>query len=1558
MKQQYQAGYILDSINEILKQKEFVKGKVTGLLKHLSCFDLDTTTNTDKKSDDPFVSVIHNLISKGIPTRPSIFIEKEFSTAFGKSQLDTSDFAEQLGNIKYLPNFTDEEQQNIFAALHLVDPRLKLTEKNYAFKYKTNGECEQSSFEKDFLFKYLPSHKLDFLSQLFESQRKIDTIVKPEAANDFHSQQVDFSFEFPYKLEVPYELYGEKKTKTYNQGLIVEVDGAKFHTKKEQQLLDTQRDTAVKNTHWETKRITDFTSTDFTAWVDGTSLKIFKQNFNKKLEGDWLQTLELTLSPFAIARVQKTIVELILSNNLDLKKKQWNILAIERDVPCVNMAIEDLKQQFQNLYSLSNSILEFPEINLQILSTEEFAESSLQKKETKTITSFSSSENFDLLIDISMLRRNGIEKVEPSFKAKCVATIRSTHYINSERKIYTSEFIDYRPATKKLENETYFEFPETKECLTFFLQNIFRKKEFRAGQLPILNRALQGKSVIGLLPTGGGKSLTYQLASMLQAGVTIVIDPIKSLMQDQYDNLLKNGIDSCNFINSKLSREEKAIATSQVTESKIIFSFVSPERLQIENFRTSLKEMHQNKVYFSYCVIDEVHCVSEWGHDFRTSYLSLGRNSIEFCKTKNKNFIPIFGLTATASFDVLSDVERELSGNGLTDIDTDAIVRFENTNRVELQFQIINVDVEFERDEDFKPKFKDGKVIPLPVQPIKTNIKDATAIEKQKELQRLVDMMPANISQFNEQSETIIDWTKDRFSTEEGANKNIRIENFDSEKFFDETIIEGKTGRFNGGIIFCPHRTGLYGVTDKFKWDKHSEDVPDDDGNIIHKRGEFVLDENKRKVKLPKSKRKAVADCINDENIKVGIFMGSSDEDEGVGKEIEAESFENQRKFINNEQNLMVATKAFGMGIDKPNVRFTIHFNIPSSIESFVQEAGRAGRDRKVALSTILFNQQKVSIFNQRFLDELKPKLKADTFELFKQFKNQKFYKEEIPSVLKAIGNDELIQHEKEILEKVGTIFTDKDNLLFFHSNSFKGQAKEMVVINELLQEILLPNTTTLWAISEKVNDEVGEEGIRLSIYLNYLNVFDKEGGKIAAINLVNLNRSFHNIVCSQEYSNQVAHLVIEELIEKHTMLNDVERLKQWLQLNVQGTSEEGIEKRLTKIKYKQEVKPEIVIPFFNKYADRDIFIDELLALINQNSYAFFSKDDIKKSLKDTSNFDQFIQKLEEARPQYGLIDNKDETGKLQQLFYSPRFKADTDKAIFRLVSIGIIDDYTVDYNKKSYTVFITKKTDDEYLEQLAVFMRKYYSANRVETELKKVMNYGGDSVLQNCLTFLIEFVYEEIGKKRLRSVDDMILACEYGLKENGNEELKEFIFFYFNSKYGRENYSYKSRSDGREVDASLKSDTNRGTEYDFDVVWKYIHAVNEDSSGGHINNAKHLRGATLLMLRDKLDNGALQLLKAFTLFVLGIGKNEIIKEEAKQSLKFGFMLFKAKYKELTFEQLASNIEKYKEAIIENAHNSSEVKSILDSTIEDFYLEFHNDWLKTFNEKYLLEYDR
>ena len=146
--------------------------------------------------------------------------------------------------------------------------------------------------------------------------------------------------------------------------------------------------------------------------------------------------------------------------------------------------------------------------------------------------------------------------------------------------------------------------------------------------------------------------------------------------------------------------------------------------------------------------------------------------------------------------------------------------------------------------------------------------------------------------------------------------------------------------------------------------------------------------------------------------------------------------------------------------------------------------------------------------------------------------------------------------------------------------------------------------------------------------------------------------------------------------------------------------------------------------------------------------------------------------------------------------------------------------------------------------------------------------------------------------------------------------------------------------------------------DFNFKIVWKYIEAVNEDRSGSQIDNSKHLRGATILLLRDNLDNGALHLLKSFSLFVIGLNKNPNLINEAKESLTLGFKLFRDKDSSLTFEKLSQNIESYKSKIIQNANNSKEVAKILDVIIEELYLEFHNDWLKKFNEKYLMEYEQ
>jgi len=381
-----------------------------------------------------------------------------------------------------------------------------------------------------------------------------------------------------------------------------------------------------------------------------------------------LELIQHIYSPIAIARFQKVLVEAILTGHLEIETEKWEFLIEEKDVPFAYIAIEDLKAMYDNLISLTQDYehLVLPEISLTVVNTSVFNSSALHlgnevhQKANQSIRN----KTYDLVFTLSLTKSNVYEIEDFSqYKAKNNCYFNSCTAITKKAKryIYTTDLITYKNLVNKDQGGNYSDIIETKEKLEYFVQLLFRKVAFRPGQLPILDRAMQHKPVIGLLPTGGGKSLTYQVAAMLQPGVTMIIDPLKSLMKDQYDGLINIGIDSAGYLNSSQSSVEKKAVESQLENSQLQFIFLSPERLGIYSFRERLKHMHDYNVYFAYGVIDEVHCVSEWGHDFRFSYLHLGRNLYNYVRSKNKE-ISLYGLTATASFDVLADVERELSG--------------------------------------------------------------------------------------------------------------------------------------------------------------------------------------------------------------------------------------------------------------------------------------------------------------------------------------------------------------------------------------------------------------------------------------------------------------------------------------------------------------------------------------------------------------------------------------------------------------------------------------------------------------------------------------------------------------------------------------------------------------------------------------------------------------------------------------------------------------------------------------------------------------------------------
>lgn len=576
-----------------------------------------------------------------------------------------------------------------------------------------------------------------------------------------------------------------------------------------------------------------------------------------------------------IARIQKTIIEAMITGQLSIQSEEWKILIIEDGTDIAEIAVKDFAEMYNNLIAMTENYenLQLPHINA-------------VKKD------FANSEYiYDIVIDISANKYTDSEKVEFSkYKAKnnCYFIVRSSKSVYEPRILYSTERIKYKSFVQKESSGKYIIDEATTSNLKYFLKLIFRKDDFRPGQLPILNRALGLKSVIGLLPTGGGKSLTYQLAAMLQPSVTLVVDPLKGLMKDQYDGLIKTGIDCITYINSDITfnRQEAHKREQALTGSQIQIIFLSPERLSIHRFRTVLRSMRESGVYFSYGVIDEVHCVSEWGHDFRLAYLHLGRNLYNYVLPKevegSDNHISLFGLTATASFDVLADVERELSGNNSYSLEDDATVRYENTNRLELQYYVHQVDASNVSRAWDVGDIKENALL--------DTIKNAT--------RKIAEIQDKDSIQYIKQHFLERENIYDKDKTQEINKTNLCID-------IDKNWYNTQNSE-TAGIIFCLRASGNTNLSVS-----------------------------------------SVANKLMSYNINnFSTYKGGDDT-------------QRQTDFLNGNTHLMVATKAFGMGIDKSNVRLTFHLNYPSSLESFVQEAGRAGRDKKMALATIMYSPKK-----------------------------------------------------------------------------------------------------------------------------------------------------------------------------------------------------------------------------------------------------------------------------------------------------------------------------------------------------------------------------------------------------------------------------------------------------------------------------------------------------------------------------------------------------------------------------------------------------------------------
>ena len=1092
------------------------------------------------------------------------------------------------------------------------------------------------------------------------------------------------------------------------------------------------------------------------------AMHLIDPRWQKSFDSSWTNVLQLVLSPVAVARLEKTILEALMTRVLNISATRWKVLVKEHDVPCAALAFEELREMFKHITQLSAeySDLKFPEVELTIVSTKEFAQSSLHLNHWVLVGEYHSNAEYDMVIDFAMLRRNGLEDIDFTdykCKNKCYFNVRSAHHHRNDRQIYTSDRILYKQIATQNNQGRYEDIEDNVKHLRYFLRMLFRKQDFRPGQIPILNRALQYKSVIGLLRTGGGKSLIYQIAAMLQPGVTLVIDPLRSLMKDQYDGLIGAGIDCCSYINSSIEVPEaikakgaKEIQDYRIKErerrskcleqSEFLFMFLSPERLSILNFRERLKNMQETGVYFAYGVIDEVHCVSEWGHDFRFSYLHLGRNLYRYVLPKPKegdekeNHIPLFGLTATASFDVLADVERELSGNGAFPLDAETVVREGDTNRFEIQYKIEPVPV------SFTLKQADGTV-----KPNKWAIFDS----KKDFLDSLISQMPFYLNELlTEQS---IQTITDGYTTGPRADgrelKSLQTD-------IPSDFLSAQDVYDYGGIVFCPHKdhTGVAVFTNQFELT----------------------------TKHP--------------NAKIGTFVGS---DDGIALHHVEESFKNLELFRDNKLSLMIATKAFGMGIDKPNVRFTINMNYSSSLESFVQEAGRAGRDQRMALSVIMLSKYRIA--------RVKP--------------GTQFFKANIYKWYDANDIEEIAQ-KKGIPVEDFEICDETSDLVKLKCKQCGDSCKRF------------ENNCCSFACNHCDKPQKYESF--KSVCAQKCEYYDTcELAKVPTVD--KWSRYEHLSVYKERYPFITC--------ENYEFLNaDYETVMFFYNNNFKGENHEKLK------------------------------MHQLLSKLSM-------KVTVGGQNEDEKTIHGFLATLQSVRVGTKVIS------------YIPYTKGEYDdiaKAIYRMCCIDLIDDFTQDYNSKCFRIVSYKKSDGQYYAALEKYLRRYYTVERAAELVSEVPSYKGENEIHKCLGFLTHFIYDKIAVKRKRAIDDMFAFCVHGVDANKdwkaiNEELKDELYFYFNSKYARREYRTE-----RGEQFSLLVDTDEGKRSSWETVLKFMQVVdnqwiskNSEAGSTQNDNAKHLYGAVRLIRRDAKEiNPTIDLLGAFCLMFLGTNNNHLLQKE------------------------------------------------------------------------------
>ena len=1451
---QFKAGYIVDAISNLIthnfkslnyfneKENDDIN-KIKGLLQNLSAFDVQFpyTHTIDYNTIHPVLATINNIITRGLPTKAPLIVEEKFVEVNliqpNKEEYEFI-FNEPIKKIEY---------QTIFELLHIIEPNLKFNDENYIGELGSQLES-----------KFLGNHQ--FIKQLFQTQRDFATI-NPDMIG---GKSVDFSFTSPYLY------WNNNQNRTEYKTRIFEVDGP-HHLLDEYVLYDTNRDLAASEVNAETFRFTQneiyANEISYENLFSDELYEIFNKNFNR-IFSNYLVEYSLLFIPFAVARIQKTLIEHFISDENLLKKETLQIAIIERDLPCGALAIKSLEEIFLNLNALLEvqDKLPLPKIELSIFENKKWVIN--QKLHCGNIpknVAYYDEQVFHIIIDHSILRRSQIYK-EQEYKLGKKIVIRSSHYydssIESSKKIYCANLLHYNELAKKEADGSYSSIKVYEENINFFIQNIFRKLSFKPGQLPIISRALQQKPVIGLLPTGGGKSLTYQLPVFLQPGLCLVVDPIKSLMEDQVRVLNNNWIDCCDFLNSNVTkREDKLSKLIDLKIGQTQFLFVSPERFVMEDFRNIIKNIDNTeyKLAFSFCIIDEVHCLSEWGHDFRSTYLMLGKNAQKFVKTRNGK-VTLVGLTATASYDVLADIERELDIKH--DDTANAVISIDNTIRKELFFDFIECNAKIDSHSISDKEIK-NKIGTIKREKLNDYVKNSVNKLKTLDDKVISNSLQQHYDEF--EMDAISNIALEKIISKETA----AINEIPNDLTFDNTT----------SIIFCPHTQGVLGVTGRVHNGLISSEVFE---NL------------------------AIADS------KKSYFIGN-DEAGRLSEEIH----NHFTSFLNGKTSYMVCTKAFGMGIDKEDVRAVYHINYSSSPESYIQEAGRAGRDKKKSLCVNLINTEEFYFLNPSYIKQFSKEARVRLRNLIEAFDGENFTlirnsnRETLINDIKLIVANYSDTFEVKIKEKkehFNTILTynlDESIHDFFHKNSFKGIETELYQLERFFTRKEEINKTVFKQITDIYNLYNDKE---IKFYLTpdghfQGNIWLRNNDKIVFGKITN-TRGIGNLTV--DFNFGAAGGVMDIPLTNHIL--DYIKI-QWHKNSPNTTLYEYLSKPVENIinnglSLKNFFESEsnnlnFIVPLdlkkdsLSEVLIKDFSLNTTPTIHNVQSY-------LETLQKQSSDFRDYIQRIEETWNLEILnseiyFNNK----KLyKELYYSNISRQDILRIIYRLYSIQFISDYTIDYNKALVTISINKKDKEFYINATNEHLLKYLSKENTTKKIKKLeevcLNLDIFSTIKKSVKVILEFTYTDIVKKRKRAIEDIREFITESINQNTKSDLKfknskynshfkQLMYYYFNAKYAKSTFI----EDGE--DRSLIDDFKNSKKEDWEIFEKYTKILNDKAS--FINECKMMRGSCKRIWRSVADietneDYVLHLLYAYASFGLN---NEYYYEEAEMHFLEGF---------------------------------------------------------------------